>query len=60
LASEKEAFLAKLGTEGKGHGRIELRKYEFYDGLMRANWRKSLKKTKTAAGSEECLVEEGN
>ena len=33
LASEKEAFLAKLGTEGKGHGRIELRKYEFYDVL---------------------------
>ncbi|CAN5644351.1 hypothetical protein BH24ACI1_BH24ACI1_22840 [soil metagenome] len=33
LASEKEAFFAKLKSEEKGHGRIELRKYEFYDVL---------------------------
>ena len=33
LASEKQPFLAKHGTAEKGHGRIELRKYEFYDVL---------------------------
>jgi len=33
LISEKQLFLAKLGTVEKGHGRIELRKYEFYDVL---------------------------
>jgi predicted transposase YbfD/YdcC len=31
LVSEKQAFLAKLGNEEKGHGRIEVREYEFYD-----------------------------
>lgn len=30
-ASENSAFLAKLATLEKGHGRIEVRKYEFYD-----------------------------
>jgi len=33
LASEKQPFFAKLKSEEKGHGRIELRKYEFYDVL---------------------------
>ena len=33
LISEKQPFLAKLATSEKGHGRIELRKYEFYDVL---------------------------
>jgi len=33
LISERQPFLAKLGTEEKGHGRIEVRKYEFYDVL---------------------------
>ncbi len=31
LASENQTFLAKLGTLEKGHGRIEARRYEFYD-----------------------------
>ncbi len=31
LASEKQPFLAKIKTQEKGHGRIEERKYEFYD-----------------------------
>ena len=33
LAMEKQPFLARLGTAEKGHGRIEVRKYEFYDVL---------------------------
>lgn len=33
LASEKQPFLAKIKTQEKGHGRIEERKYEFYDVL---------------------------
>ncbi len=33
LASAQQAFFAKLGTEEKGHGRIEVREYEFYDVL---------------------------
>jgi len=31
LISEKQPFLVKLSTLEKGHGRIELREYEFYD-----------------------------
>ncbi len=33
LASEQQPFLIKLGTAEKGHGRIEVREYEFYDVL---------------------------
>jgi len=33
LISENGAFLTKLGTAEKGHGRIDLREYEFYDVL---------------------------
>jgi len=33
LASDRQPFLAKLGSAEKGHGRIEQRKYEFYDVL---------------------------
>lgn len=31
LVSERQTFLAKLGTVEKGHGRIDFREYEFYD-----------------------------
>jgi len=30
LTSDKQAFFAKLKTAEKGHGRIEVREYEFY------------------------------
>ena len=33
LTSDKQAFFAKLKTAEKGHGRIEVREYEFYDVL---------------------------
>jgi predicted transposase YbfD/YdcC len=47
-AMQKQSMLMKLRTQEKGHGRIELRKYEFYDVLeieKDERWKKSEIKT---------------
>ncbi len=62
LASEQQPFLIKLGTAEKGHGRIEVREYEFYDVLEMKKcerWNDCQIKTAIGVKRERIIVKSG-